>query len=534
MKAIHASPKEIRKIFVDTYSIPQYQRPYSWEKEHCERLWEDVLDFYDKTESKDERYFLGNLVIHPAGDTFVVIDGQQRLTTILLLIKALHQKAATVTALEKCLKKEDPLTGVLINELRVSSHVISNDKDQLKDIVFNNGENLQDGNFLENFSYFQSAIDSYFKEINFNADSFNSLILTILDRVVLLPIHCESEDDALTIFETINNRGLSLSDSDIFKAKLYSVSSSKEEFIQFWNGLNGHEWLFRVHMHCDRAINNDFSKEVGLRSYFSKKDRLQDKYDFVLSSIGCYNAIHDWTDSPKVNAYWAILENYPNYYWKFPLYTYLRKHGGIGQSGAFELSPDKTQEFEKLIEAILKFVIIKGVVHNSVNAIRDTIYKAYTMIEKGANYIGELEAAGKVDIEQFSQRIGNSDLERYRRITVLLAAVLNENQDLQQYADAINRNIHIEHILPKKWNNYDGWDEDSWSEHLNTLGNLIPLEWNLNISAQNEYFDRKKVEYRKSAIKDVHNLCEYDAWKPEEVSARHNEMITRILNWIKE
>ena len=107
------------------------------------------------------------------------------------------------------------------------------------------------------------------------AEQLNRLILAILDDVVLLPIHCATQDDALTIFETINNRGMPLSDADIFKAKLYKLSTDRgDEFIAKWNALakpnsaENHKWLFRIHMHVQRALNNDTGKVVALWSLF--------------------------------------------------------------------------------------------------------------------------------------------------------------------------------------------------------------------------------------------------------------------------
>src|SRR4051812_8803820 len=104
MKAISADPKTVRKVFSDKYTIPDFQRPYSWEIDQCDKLWDDIVSFYNEKKSSEDKYFLGNLVIHHSADQFSVIDGQQRLTTLLLLIKALHQKAGTVRALEECLK----------------------------------------------------------------------------------------------------------------------------------------------------------------------------------------------------------------------------------------------------------------------------------------------------------------------------------------------------------------------------------------------------------------------------------------------
>jgi hypothetical protein len=123
MRAIQATPKEVRKIFSDSYIIPDFQRPYSWDIDQCETLWDDFISFLEKnTGNQEEKYFLGNIVIHPASDRrFAVIDGQQRLTTMLLLMKALSDRARTYKALEPCLRTRHYQTGELTDELRIST-----------------------------------------------------------------------------------------------------------------------------------------------------------------------------------------------------------------------------------------------------------------------------------------------------------------------------------------------------------------------------------------------------------------------------
>jgi len=160
MKAIHADPKEIRKIFAEKYVIPDFQRPYSWEIEHCDKFWDDLINFISEKESRDDKYFLGNIVIHQNGDGFVVIDGQQRLTSLLLLIKALHNRAGIVRALEECIKIKNPLTSELTDELRVNSNVLEKDKEYLYDIIFNEGNRTPDtSNIKINYKFFNEKIN---------------------------------------------------------------------------------------------------------------------------------------------------------------------------------------------------------------------------------------------------------------------------------------------------------------------------------------------------------------------------------------
>jgi len=535
MKAIHADPKEIRKIFSDVYIIPEYQRPYSWEIEHCDKLWEDFISFYDSKDSKEEKYFLGNMVIHHQGDSFVVIDGQQRLTTLILLIKNLHSKAGTVRALEECLKIKDPLTSELTDKLRVNSYVLEEDKKHLYDIIFNNGDRTPDCNLKTNYTYLGKKVEEWWKDKGLSGNELNELILTLLDQVVMLPIHCGSEDDALTIFETINNRGMSLTDADIFKAKLHSYAQEeKDEFIDDWKELENHEWLFRIFMHINRAKEGDYGKEIALRTYFtfSHNNRLADWKSVMNSLKLIYEIEYNWDANSEINILWYILYTYPNQYWNYPLFVYLHKYGEL-KKDEFYLSEKYINDFTSLIEYTLKYFFIKGIVYNSVNAVKDTVFRVCVAIEKENNYLEEYKKNVANDYEEFEKRINSNQNGRYTKGLILLSAYLNPKQNKDNYANFLVNTYHIEHILPKKWNNYDGWNEELWEKNLNSLGNLIPLEYRLNISAKNEFFDRKKVEYRKSLVQDAIDLTGVSEWNPENWYIFQEEKQKRILEYIK-
>lgn len=530
MKAIHADPREIRKIFTDKYIIPDFQRPYSWDRDQCDQLWEDFIDFYENQTSKDDKYFLGNIVINPAGEALSVIDGQQRLTTLLLLIKAFHSKAGTAVVLEECLRIKDPLTSQLTDELRLDSHVIDDDKKHLYDIVFNNGDNTPDCPLKANYIDFCDKIDEWWKLHNYSADSLNRLILCLLDQIVLLPIHCGSEDDALTIFETINNRGMSLSDADIFKAKLHhAAGDKKDEFVKDWNALEDHEWLFRILMHILRAKEGDSGKEIGLRPYFtnSAKDRFSD-WESVMNSLKMIDYInYNWAPTSRIDILWYILNTYPNYYWNFPLYVFLNKYGKF-DGETYNLPKDRNEEFTQLLEYTVKYFFIKGVVYNTVNYIKDAVFKTCVAIEAGKDYLEEYKKITTAEIDTFNQRIKNKQYGRYWKGLVLLSAYLNPKQNLEDFEDFLCDTYHIEHILPKKWNNYDGWSETTWDEDLNSLGNLIPLEYKLNINARNEFFNRKKEYYAESKVQDALDLTALDEWTPQALHRMQEEKEKRL------
>lgn len=536
MKTITAKPEDIRTIFSREYQIPMFQREYSWEQEQCETLWDDLIDFHNEKDKKD-KYFLGNIVVHPIDESekFSVIDGQQRLTTLLLLIRALFDNAGTVKALEECLKIKDKLSSELTNNIRLNSDVIEGDKKNLEKIILEGRCDDENSRLYINYDMFKKKISDW--KQGKTSDELNKLILTFLDNVVLLPILCETEDDALNIFETINNRGLSLSDADIFKSKLYAgiESSKRSEFIDEWNELYDQEDLFRILMYICRAQENDISKEKGLRSYFSSKTgRLQNTGD-VMASLKKINAIIDTKTGIYNDSLWNILENYPNQYWRYPLYVFLHKYLIWKEDCELYLPEEHYEEYKKLIALTTAYYFVKGVVYNSVNTVKDTTFKVCAKIENNDNYLSEYIDNMGNDLKIFYDKLESADLGRCKRGIILLSGFLNKSQSIEDFFDLIlNSNIEIEHILPRKWSDNNDWDEQEAKEVMETLGNLAPFEKKLNISASNEFFKKKKKAYKESKFADIQDLLKLDKWDYDEVKIREKNIINRIKSFIKE
>jgi len=108
---------------------------------------------------------------------------------------------------------------------------------------------------------------------------------------------------------------------------------------------------------------------------------------------------------------------------------------------------------------------------------------------------------------------------------------LCNRQNKADFKKLLREGYHIEHILPKKWNNYDGWTEETWYNDIDKLGNLIPLEWKLNISARNEFFTRKKFDYAKSKVQDAQNLLILSDWSPKNLELRDDISKERLVKF---
>lgn len=564
MVQLTGTPQSIRHIFHQReYVIPTYQRRYSWGNAHCQDLISDLASFYNE-KNEDDRYFMGCIVIARQGakGPWEVVDGQQRLTTLSLLAKALFMKDTDNRALESILKKEDKNTRKITDELRLVSEVWAGDKENFQDVLLADDikpvskKRLLENRFLANFLCIQQALMD--EKIPLSGHELQNFMSVLLDDVDLLPIECESRERALQIFQKLNDRGMLLTDADMFKAELYRqtpVGGEQNQFVKDWNGLSEKfivaggarkavkddfvQDLFRIDMHVLRASVNDVSKEKALRSYFlsTQKQRLGNP-DKVMARLQKYRAIfYEWPKAARIQVWWSILSTNPNEYWRYPLFVFLDKHGLCDKSGLFSLPEEKTKEFVALLENTARYFFIKGVATNSVNSIKDTVFKVCAAIAKDENYAELYRKNAEGNLGDFLKRLGAGEYGRYQKSLVLTNSalyVLQEGADIKGYATLLlNGEYHIEHILPQQWNDYDGWNDQTHERDIDKLGNLIPFEQRLNIRASNEFFSRKRKEYKKSSLAEVKGLRDTQKWTPETLAERHEKVLNRLREFFQ-
>jgi len=291
---LNAEQKSIYHIFIgDTqYIIPPYQRAYSWTTVQCKALFEDIKKaFYNE---EQEGYFLGNIVLAKSREErnrLEVIDGQQRLTTLTLLIKVLLSFDKENRALYDAIWIKDRRTDKEVQRLETDIFM-EKDSSYFKEVLaFDFSTNIcdsikrKDNLFKKNICYFYNKLNEFKKHNDINL--FSDFLL---DKIYLLPIETEDEDadkarrKALQIFETINNRGINLSTSDIFKARLYSMALNKlehDKFIEKWKELNRKcyelnytiDSIFEIYSYIYIERKGIFDKKINLR-----EDFLENKY----------------------------------------------------------------------------------------------------------------------------------------------------------------------------------------------------------------------------------------------------------------
>lgn len=538
------------KIFV----IPEYQRPYRWEVETCDVLWNDLKNFYEEHKDDDREYFLGSIVTCEDSEErshINIIDGQQRITSFMLLLRAFYFKLeiqleenpqdeevqGLMKSIEPCIWKINAMTKKVSD--KKETHIktlVATDEDKVDfDLILETGKGRDKSTsyYSKNYVFFLKCCDEYAKT---HLTGWKEFCLFILSRCIVLPIECTDLDSALTIFGTLNNRGLPLADSDIFKAELYKIQPSKQQFAEKWKELEStiedagfsFDDLFRYYMFVHRAMNNDNSKEIGLRSYYSGRGN---KYT-IFKSLSFFGELNDlgmfWTSiysndgafcNEEALKYIHCFMSYPNEYWKYPISVFYHKNKDLDKN-LFK------ETFTAYLRKLISFMFVKFIESPTVNAVKPYVFTFCNDTYKK----NEIDCSSFQIPDDFKSRINAFSSSRITKALLLLNTYLfDDSQNL------IIGKSEIEHIFPQSWQNtnYNGWNKSEAETHLNMLGNKIIFEKRLNIQAGNNYFGKKKEKYKESKIKEVQSLSQISQndWLKEDIEERNSEIIERLYTF---
>ena len=573
MSKLNVDQKTIILLLSDKKSdflIPDYQRPYAWKETQCQTLWDDLVSFAfpdnnsDKFDINDE-YFLGSIVTFENEDKKKeVIDGQQRLTTLMLLLRAFYDKFGNMqdenslkikNRISQCLWKTNEFGDADLDVLKITSEVaMDDDKNEFLNILKTGKiEKNYKSNYAKNYCFFQEKINIFLNEY---PSYFVYLPARILNNCIFLPIEAESQDTALRIFSTLNDRGLPLSDADIFKAQLYKFYNSKnerEEFIESWKELETicskifssqntpMDELFTRYMYFMRANQGIKSSTTeALRKFYEK-----DKYSLLKNENTLLNlkVLADfWNDvynqevdrfSKKVLKKLFILNYAPNSMWHYFLSVYFLKNRDENNL----LEKEKLDEF---LTRIIAFIWSYAFVKPGVNALRTPVYAEMVNIVEGK----EISFSGfKIEKETLKSIMNHFEFNNGRPITKsMLTWWIFSFED--QEIPSLTTNFEIEHIFAKKRQENDKTLTNI--KNLESLGNKSLLESRINIRASDYKFDDKIKYYRGfvndkgenkegtmiAELKEIKN--KYSTFSENDIELRNQEIINKFISFVEE
>ena len=538
------------------FVIPEYQRPYAWTDEQVETLFEDLWEFTATSggTERESSYFLGSVVSYENEDgEQEIIDGQQRITSLFLLLRAIYTKLIAtpvsertaeannfIGKIEPTIWRTNKLTGTVdFKNILLTSRVVNNDGNEILRSILETGkvdENAKD-NYSKNYRYFQVLFDKHSTE---NPLMVYQFIYALLNQAILLPITADTQDTALTIFSTLNDRGLPLSDADIFKAKIYNQleMDAKEKFIERWKELDEQatdanesiQQLFYYNMFYYRALDKDTKTTTpGVRKYYAAnkferlyKPELLDTLFVILNLWKVVNKGEEledeaWSKNNKIRQTLDTLASYPNEFWKYPVVIYYV---------CYRNEENFEKRFALFLNKLLMELLTKYLMKPTINAVKPDILKLNSAIVTSIVPAFEFKV---IDMAQMEPYIQNPNRNAVR---MLLKTLAYEHQD-----DLLPTKWEIEHIFPQKWqSNYFPDESDSTiKEKIEHIGNKLPFEKKLNIVAGNGYFKKKKKEYATSkiGITNVMGISDVMDWNLDSIMKRDirlSDEVAKILN----
>lgn len=573
MSKLNVDQKSIYELLSDRkadYIIPDYQRPYAWDEDSCQTLWDDIFSFAipdndaTKFDTSDE-YFLGSIVTFENDKKQQeVIDGQQRLTTFMLLLRAFYDRFTKMQdqdskdfseRIASCIWKTNEMGKPDKEHLKIDS-VVATDKDKdefLSILKTGNVTSSQTSRYANNFRFFLKKVDDFINDFPKFAEK---LPARILNNCILMPIEAESQDTALRIFSTLNDRGLPLSDSDIFKAQFYQYYKQKseddrDEFIKDWKKLEETcekifhpitgtpmDDLFTRYMYFIRAKrdNNKSTTTESLRKFYER-----DKYS-VLKQDDTFENLKDlaqfWEDitdqnrerfSEEVLKKLFILNYAPNSMWNYFISVYYLANRT--EDGKLD-----DEDFKMFLDRTIAFIWGYAIMHPGVNALRTPIFAEMLNIVN----LNEVTFSDfKFDKEQTRSAILIYDFKNGRPITKSMLA-LRMMLNKEQLYPKLSQQFDIEHIYPRKrQENEKGLSNN---RQIDLLGNKSLLEKRINIRASDYRFEDKIKYYQgfdnsrgqriggteNLELKNISNV--YKKFGEKEIAERTNLFIDDFMN----
>ena len=552
------------------FVIPEYQRPYSWSDDEIITLFEDLWEFSIERTQPDgaKNYFLGCVVSYEENGERQIIDGQQRITSLFLLLRAVFSMLENddnqtdevknfISKIKPALWKENEMTGKEDrSNILLRSEVVTDSGNEILRKILETG--VADAKAKDNYSRnYNKFLELYREKAVTSGMQLYHFILALLNYSILLPITADDQETALTIFNTLNNRGLPLSDADIFKSYIYKKldEDGKKSFIQKWKKLDADasnadesiQSLFYYHMFYLRAKEeDDKSTTPGVRKYYLDKshNRLTiNVIDDLAESLHLWEVVNgresvegeDWSQNMDIRKVLDCLSSYTNEFWKYPVSIFYMEH---------KSRPDFEEMFLKFLRKLYVMLITRYLEIPTINAVKADILKLNVNIINNCHPdfkagFEDKMPEGEEAINAEKQRTDNLIIAPHRNMVRMLLKLL-AYQDPSQ-TELLPNYWEIEHIFPQKWNSkYYNYDVKEANVKLEHLGNKLPLEKKLNIQANNNYLNEKKNKYRESKIALCQNLgkSSLDEWNLENIAENDIKVCKQVKDvfskWVQD
>lgn len=570
MAKIESNDSHLRGILKDElyYQIPIYQRPYQWTEENCEKLLDDL--FFNYEDDREGDYFCGSLVLitiskDSKATTYDVVDGQQRLSTFILLAKVL----AILYSERLTEESKDYLQESLITKYgkkdRLNFNAIGFNSKKDFQYALTSFNDAPIGNNKNNYLKNAVCLKDYLRKKEI--ENINDFIEWLYFKVVFIKTTCSNISMALRIFSVLNARGLPLHAIDVFKAELLkklAKEKDQEEFVSRWNALR-QKCLYNESKFPKRKENKreKDAAEILFSWYLiylnpvtsgkTMEERLADQFERLNKPpLEYFKSVEDF-----YNAYCKVLEMQD---WHAHLLSYLVSDFWHIILCTSILHHYSDQDIEALKELLVKFYYQNWVAdqkepkkQTNCNIIK--ALKEKQSVENIASIVKEYLNGNKIT-QHFKEKLEDDHLyEKHKNasknswLRPILILVEYSMSDDPKPKRIQKDDYHIEHILPQNPDPSSQWVKDFSEEerelYTHSLANLTLLGGTKNAQASNLDFKEKKEIYMGNAVKlgkdkrgreetfrvmtcykmTIDIAHKYTEWTPKSLETRKEELI---------
>lgn len=523
-----------------SFVIPVYQRDYAWKRINCQKLWDDLVDL--KNNDRND-HFLGTLVTIGSGyEEYTVIDGQQRLTTVSILLIAMHtflKNKEPKNDAENILKKQ--LLDFLVNKYsqdqdkRIRLKPNKQDKEHFENL-FENGNNLNiDSNIVNNYEFFYDKISSEALTPQQIFDAFKKLKIVLIDLV-------RGQDNPQLIFESLNSTGVDLTAGDLIRNY---ILMDLEPFEQ--------EKLYKKYWVEIEKLTGDIAEFVRNYLIFKLKIWVKkgDVYpEFKRSSVEIFHnkkedILQDLLFFAEIYSWLIQIQNHPNSAINKELSRLNRLEFTVCHPYFLDVFNDlnsgsiDNETTKNILTTIESYAFRKILVDNTTQGLNKLFVTLAKDIKKEDSWKEQyLNILSYILLEKrVSQRFPNNNEFENALINKEIYRLQSKNRNfllesLENFKSAYPVNLEdltVEHIMPQtltsNWKNKLGenWQE-THNKYLHTLGNLSLTAKNSELSNK-PLEDKQRIDYQISKLKLNFKLDGLKIWNEEQILERAKDLI---------
>lgn len=547
-----AEPEKLIDLMFDNkrqYQIPVYQRNYDWKKDNCIALFKDVLGAYDK----EKTHFLGTIVQVQQDEEsgikhFIIIDGQQRMTSIYLLLKSLYDLAE---------KEEDKskLEGLIYNysngrvfsvedKNKLKLKPIKTDNEQFLLLMSNKYDDMRKStNIYQNYDLFKTLINSALND----GYSIKNIIKGLeYFQIVMISLNESAGDEPQVVFERINSTGEDLKLADLIRNYVLMTDKDQEElFENYWSVMEemiGKDDLSNYFItYLIFKLPNDIKKETGYQSFKEYVDKNHISHREILIELKRYSKYYNVFKNSDT-------KNYSKY-----INTLLQAFTDLKQTTIYPFLFAVFDDFEnniineEILGTVLEFFIgytvrrmVCGIPSNSLRGLYKTMYKRiFDTEDKKQNYLSSIYSF--MSTLSYTKDAVPTDTSFKEN---LLYRELYKNTNLCKYVLILLENggsketvnagtATIEHIMPQNktedWRNEIGNEYDKIFEtFLHTLGNLTLTGFNSELSDK-KYSDKRNLIKQNSKFNVLNlEIIANETWSDKIILKRAQRLADRL------